>query len=222
MKKIYVLISASAAYLILLASCQLLFNPDFSNKSGLGPNDSSISLSETIGPGAPSISGTYIAYSTGGYNIFVAIDGGTYTQASTSSPNWVLSNLNLPCGPHQVSVQLKNSSGDGKANNSFIYNVPAYVALSPTGSDGNSGNTPSLPIMTIQTGVNLLATLGQKYGQPGYIYVAAGTYTPNEDGAGGLNSPGVTGLSLTNFSNINLIGGWINNFQNRGGDKYFK
>jgi len=198
MRNLYELI-IFAVILSVLTSCQLLFNPDFSNKSAIGGNTStSLNPSgDVIGPGAPSISGTYNEYLSG-YNIFVSIDGGTYTQASENYPNWTLNNINLKFGPHKVIVQLQDSGGNVKSSNIFVYNVPAYVAA--YGNDSQAGNTPSAAFALLQTGANHVSNLTK-----GFVFAAAGTYSQGLD------------FSSAVYSNIVIQGGWINNFQSRNG-----
>ncbi len=212
MKYLKILMSVLAA--VLMSSCQLFYNPDFNNKAAVGgsPTNGITPMSEIIGPGVTNFTGTYTSY-VKGYNVYVSIDGGTSMLATMNYPAWSTGMLNLSCGPHKVSVQLEDSSGNVKDSKNFIYNVPAYVATS--GSDtANKGNTPASPFKSIQQGANSLSNIIKLNGQPGYVYVAAGTYTT----AGGELNPfnDSAGLYLNvDHSNINILGGWDSNFQVR-------
>lgn len=215
MKLFYLLILFVAA--LLICSCQLLGNPDFNNKNGIGvPGTSLNTVTEVIGPGSPSLTGKFTAYQSG-CTVNVSVDGGTYTQASISYPYWVLQNQNLACGPHKISAQLVDPGGNVKDSQNFIYNVPAYVDIN-SGNDANAGNTPLNPFKSVQAGIDNVTNFILKTGYPGNVFVAAGSYTPAN---GGLFSSGNAGIYLNSltppYSYINISGGWINNFIGRGG-----
>ncbi len=198
----------------LMSSCQLFYNPDFTNKTlaGSSPTNNITPMSEIIGPGVTNFTGTYTSY-VKGYNVYVSIDGGTSMLATMNYPTWTTGSLNLSCGPHKVTVQLEDSSGNVKDSKNFIYNVPAYVATS--GSDtANKGNTPASPFLSLQAGADSVTNLMKVNACPGYVYVAAGTYTPGS----GLNNAPLNGLILNApHSYINILGGFVNNYQSRSG-----
>ncbi|MGA2141332.1 MAG: hypothetical protein ABSG94_02820 [Brevinematales bacterium] len=202
---------------LLACSCQLLGNPDFNNKNGMGvPGASLNNANEANGPGSPSLTGKFTSYQSG-FKVNVSIDGGTYTQASINYPYWVLQNQNLACGPHMISARLVDSGGNIKDSQNFIYNVPAYVDIN-FGRDAYAGNTPSNPFKSVQAGIDGVTNFIYKTGYPGNVFVSAGSYTPAN---GGIFSSGNAGIYLNSltppYSYINISGGWMNNFLSRSG-----
>lgn len=72
------------------------------------------------------------------------------------------------------------------------------IYVSPSGNSGNTGLSPSSPLLNISSAIAKASELGY-----GFVYVAAGTYYTE----GGLNNSGSGGVVITN-NNIQIIGGW--------------
>jgi hypothetical protein len=172
----------------LIASCALIYNPDFVEKlvvNDSGSTDISGSPGDVIGPGIGTLSGKINSYfKTSG--LYVKIDTNADVKAVLHYPDWSFTFTNLPCGPHTFKLVLKDADGKELKSKSFTYNVPAYIATN--GSDANTGNSPTNALLTIQNGVNLLPN-------GGYVFAGEGTNI-------------MSSAIIINKSGIKIYGGW--------------
>jgi hypothetical protein len=86
-------------------------------------------------------------------SVQVSVDGGTFANASgTSSWSFSLNSNSLPNGAHTLSAKVTDSGGDSATSslvdvtvNNASTSTDCTLYASPSGSDSNSGSSPSAP-----------------------------------------------------------------------------
>ncbi|MEN2998272.1 MAG: right-handed parallel beta-helix repeat-containing protein [Brevinematia bacterium] len=121
-----------------------------------------------------------------------------YTFGPGTNTNYVVVNR----GSNVIELVSTDSYNNSETNRVVIYYFDS-VYVSVLGSDINRGTIDS-PLRSINKGVEKAITLGLSG-----VNVTAGSFSPN-NGLEGSES----GVVITNTSNLKIIGGWNNSFEN--------
>lgn len=169
----------------------------------LSPSNGQIFLTNTI-----LFEGTAIDYGRGIEEVFIKLDNQSYI--SLGEVNSWSTNLSITSsGEHVIYAYAIDKSGNYSDTNQVLFYVDlsfsdAIYVSANLGNDTNSGLEKDKPVKSIQVGIELARSTGKTN-----ILVSVGIYTPGN----GMNTND-SGILITNFSGLRIVGGASEDFVN--------